>query len=220
VDGSVQIMCQAGMQVWMAFDNGGLKAINVQSFRTDNQIRDLETRDGLIQIVNLSDRNDSTALALAYKSGVVVLVKSYYKFPEGIEVKSFGLDVLSKLQNKLTTVKLTSSQLCAAEVHKSLVWCGCNNGTIEAISFNNDTFKVQLFNAHDSSPDIPQDTSIIQLRFSASATDHMMYALHSCGRVVSCWSISERPVLNTVIKLTELISSPGTHNNVLNILDD
>ena len=215
-------MCQAGMQVWMGFENGSLGAVNAQSFSTENQMRDLETRDGLIQIVNLSDCNDSTTLALAYKSGVVVLIKSYHKFPQGIELKSFGLDVLSKLQDELTTVKLTSSQLCATEAYKSRVWCGCNDGAIEVISLNDDTFKVQLFNAHDSSPDIPQDTSIIQLRFSAIATPHMMYALHSCGHVVSCWSVSEQPVLNTVIKLTQLISSPGTYVAiyVCNILGD
>ena len=215
MDNSIQIMCQAGMQVWMAFEHGNLKAVDAQSFNIVNQIKELEAQDDLVQIVNLSDRNESTVLALAYKSGNVVLVKSHFNFAHGIEVKSFGLDVFSKLEYKLSTVKLASSQLCSLETcksHKSHlyeVWCGCNKGAIEIITLNDDTFKVQLLNTHNSSVDILQDASIIQLKFSFNTTAHMMYALHSCGSVISCWSVCEQPALNTVIKLTQL-SSPGT----------
>ena len=128
MDSSIQIMCQAGMQVWMAFEHGNLKVVDAQSFSIVNQIKELEAQDDLVQIVNLSDRNETTVLALAYKSGIVVLVKSYFNFAHGIEVKSFGLDVFSKLEYKLSTVKLVSSQLCSLETcksHKShLMKCG------------------------------------------------------------------------------------------------
>ena len=214
MDASIQTMCPAGVRVWMAFEHGSLKAVDAQSFKIENQINDLEIQDDLVQIVNLSDRNESAALALGYKSGNVVLVKSHFNFAHGIEVKSFGLDVFSKLEYKLSTVKLVSSQLCSFETcmsqksHLLDVWCGCNNGVIEIICLNDDTFEVQLLNTHNSSADIPQDASIIQLKASFNTTAHMMYALHSCGGIVSCWSVNEQPALNVVIKLTQL-SSPG-----------
>ena len=207
-------MCQAGMQVWMAFKRGNLKAVDAKSFKVENQMKKPEAQDDdLVQIVNLSDRNESTVLAVAYKSGTVLLVKSHFNFAHGIEVKSFGLDVFSNLEYKTSTAKLVSSQLCSLETCKSQkshlyeVWCGCNNGAIEIITPSDDTFKVQLLNTHNSSADIPQDASIIQLKFSFNTDAHMMYALHSGGSVVSCWSV-EQPALNAVIKLTQL-TSPG-----------
>lgn len=216
MEGCVQTMCQAGIQVWIAFKHGNLKAVDAKTFNIENQMKKPEAQDDddLVQIVSLSDRNESTVLAIAYKSGTVLLVKSHFKLAQGIEVKSFGLDVFSKLEYKISTAKLVSSQLCSLETCKSQkshlyeVWCGCNNGAIEIITPSDETFKAQLLNTHNSSADIPQNASIIQLKFSFNTAAHMMYALHSSGRVVSCWSVCEQPTLNAVIKLTQL-TSPG-----------
>ena len=201
-------MCQAGMHVWMVLESGSLKAVSVLTFMIERQIEELEARDDLVQIISLNNHTASTSLVLAYKNGHIALIKSSSKFAPGIEVKSLGIDILSKLENKLSTIKLASSQLYAIEKsHLFEVWCGCDNSTIEIVSLNNETSKVQ-FNTHSSSADIPQDASIIQLRSSFNMAAHMMYALHSCGSVISCWSVCEQPVLNNVIKLTQL-SSPG-----------
>lgn len=199
-------MCQAEMQVWMALEHGSLVAVNNQSFKIEREIRELEARDNLVQIINLGDHTKSTALALGYKSGVVVFVKFSFKFAHGLEVKSLGIDILSNLENELSTVKLASPQLCTIETCKPQksqqfeVWCGCNNSVIEIVALNNATPKV--LNTHSISADIPADASIIQLK----STPTNMYALHSGDNVISCWSVCEQPVLNTVIKLTQLKS--------------
>ena len=59
---------------------------------------------------------------------------------------------------------------------------------------------------------IPQNSSIVQLkatRHSLSVITHV-YALHSCGGFISCWSTGEHPSLSIVINLTQL-DSPGMH---------
>ena len=204
-------MCQDGMYVWMAFEDGSLKAVIAQTFTVERQITKPEARGDLVQIIGLSDHTKETTLVLGYEDGLVVVVKPYLKFAPGIEVKSFGLDVLSTLENKLSTIQLTSSQLYAIEKsHRFEVWCGCDNAAIEIVSLNGKTFTVK-FNTHTTSVDIPQDAGIVQLKSSFSATaGHMMYALHGCGSVISCWSVNEQPVLNNVIKPTQHIGSSGT----------
>ena len=213
MEGTVQAMCQAGMQVWMTLEHGDLVAVNAQSFKIERRIKELEARDDLVQIIKLNTTS-STALALAYKSGTVTLVRFHSRLTDGLEAKSFAHNVLSELENKLSTIKLVSSQLCAIEACKlqkgdiSELWCGCNDSAIEIISLNNvGSAKLQLISTHCYSVDIPDDTRIIQLK--SDTTAHMMYALHSCGNVISCWSVCEQPVLNAVIKLTQL-SSPGS----------
>jgi len=209
VQSSIHAMCQADAKVWMALEHGSLVAVNNQSFNVEREIKELEERHDLVQIINLGDNMESTALALAYKSGVVVFVKFCCKFAHGIEVKSLGIDILSKLENELSTVKLASSQLCTTEICKPQsgqqfeVWCGCNNSTIEIVALDNATPKV--LSTHNRSADISKDASIIQLK-SAPAS---MYALHDCNNVISCWSVHKQPVLTSVIKLTQL-SSPGS----------
>ena len=103
------------------------------------------------------------------------------------------------------------------------LWCGCDNSFIE-IFICDGSLQLKskfLLKTHISSPDIPQDASIVQLKLSFNTpAAHVMYALHSCGHVISCWSVCEQPKLNTVIKLTQL-TSPGSHsyqNNTLLIL--
>ena len=204
-------MCQDGMYVWMVLEDGSLKGVSAQTFTVERQITKPEARGDLVQIISLSDCTEATTLVLGYEDGLVVIVKPYLKFAPGIELKSFGLDVLSTLENKLSTVQLTSSQLYAIEKsHLFEVWCGCDNAMIEVVSVIGKAFTVQ-FNTHYSSADIPQDAGIVQLKSSFNTTaGHMMYALHGCGSVISCWSVREQPVLNNVIKLTEL-SSPGSY---------
>ena len=212
MQGSIQAMCQDGVYVWMVLEDGSLKAVNVLTFTIERQINKLEARDDLVHIISLNDRAESTTLVLGYEDGLVVIVKSCAQFAPGIEVKSFGLDVFSALENKLSTVQLTSSQLYTIEKsHRFEVWCGCENASIEIVSLSNDAFTLR-FSTHVSSADIPQDAAIVQLKSSFSTTaGHMMYALHGCSTVISCWSVREQPELNNVIKLTQL-KSPGKQN--------
>ena len=207
-------MCQDGVYVWMVLEDGSLVAVGAQTFTVERQINNLEARDDLVHIISLNEHAKSTTLVLGYQNGLMVIVKSCVQFAPGIEVKSFGLDILSTLENKLSTIQLTSSQLYTIEKsHQFEVWCGCDNSAIEIVSLNNDAFTLR-FSTHVSSADIPQDAGIVQLKSSFSTTvGHMMYALHGCGSVISCWSVREQPVLSYVIKLTQL-KSPGKQKHV------
>ena len=208
-------MCQDGIYVWMAIGDGSLKAVSAQAFTVERQINKLtmEARDNLVHIISLTDHAKSTTLVLGYEDGLIVIVKSCPQFAPGIEAMSFGLDVFSSIENKLSTVQLTSSQLYTIEKsHQFEIWCGCENASIEIVSLSNNAFPLR-FSTHVSSADIPQDVAIVQLKSSFSTTaGHMMYALHGCGSVISCWSVREQPVLKNVIKLTQL-SSPGTYTS-------
>ena len=206
-------MCQDGTYVWMVLEDGSLNAVSAQTFKVERQINELEARDNLVHIISLNEHAMSTTLVLGYEDGFLVIVKSCSQFAPGIEVKGISLDVLSALENKLSStvhVQLTSSQLYAIEKsHQFEVWCGCDSAAIEIASLNSNASTLR-FSTYVSSADIPQDADIVQLKSSFSTTaGHMMYALHGCGSVISCWSVREQPVLNNVIKLTQL-KSPGT----------
>jgi len=206
----VLAICQAGEYVWLALKHGTLLAVSTSSFQIEHHIMKAElARDDLVQMLTLND--DPKSIAMAYKDGSMALIPCL-KFEESDNaVKSKPKDI------KL--LKVASSQLYAIEVckpqdsHQVEVWCGCNNSFIEIFISHKGSSKIQpktILNTHSNSADIPQDASIIQLKSSFNAAAHV-YALHSCSNVISCWSVCEQPILNTVIKLTQF-SSPGNYS--------
>lgn len=216
----VLAMCQVGIQIWLMLKHGTLIAISTSSFQIEYHITKTElARDDLVRMMTIND--DAKLIAMAYKDGSVALI-SCIKFEESdTKAQTFGHNILNAVKSKLRDIKLSivnvaSSQLYAIEVCKPQdgdqveVWCGCDNSFIKIFIPHNGSSQLQLktvLNTHISSADILQDASIIQLKSSFNAEAHM-YALHSCGGVISCWNVCEQPVLNTVIKLTQL-SSPG-----------
>ena len=215
-------MCQAGVYVLLALKHGTLVAVSTNSFQIEYQMELELERDDLVQMLSLNDHAER--IVLAYKDGTVAYV-SCLKFGESdAKVEIFDDDVLNVVKPKRgdetsSIVKVSSSQLYAVEVCKPQnrnqveLWCGCDNNLIKIYISHDGSSQAQLkteLNAHCSSKDsnIPQDASIIQLKSSFNAAAHMMYALHSCDSVISCWSVCEQPALNNVIKLTQL-SSPG-----------
>ena len=210
-------MCQVDSHVLLALKPAGtLVAISISSFQKECQIMEPElARDDLVQMLALNDK-----MALAYKDGTVALV-SCLDFEESdvkeqpIEDEMKIADATKHKEVQLSVVKIASSQLYAIEACKPRkeLWCGCDSSFIEIFTSDESSQPKSKFllKTHTSSPDIPQDASIVQLKFSFNTDAHMMYALHSGGNVVSCWSV-EQPALNAVIKLTQL-SSPGIHHS-------
>ena len=212
-------MCQAGVHVLLALKHGTLVAVNTSSFQIEYQKLQPElAKDDLVQMLTLN----AEQAALAYRDGSVVLISSFKFEKDDVETKAcknnaMGVINAESSDMKLSVLKVTSSQLYSFEVCKLEdsnqveLWCGCGNSFIETFILCDGSSQLQLksvLNTRDSSADIPQDASIIQLKSSFNMAAHMMYALHSCGSVISCWSVCEQPVLNNVIKLTQL-SSPG-----------
>ena len=216
----VLAICQVGLYVLLVLKCGTLAAVSTSSFKVEYQVMECElARDDLVQTVTLKHQ-----VVIAYKDGTVALV-SCQDFEENDveEPQTIKDDMISVVANKhkdlkLLVVKVASSHLYAIEACKSEnseqveLWCGCDNSFIRIFTHNglSQLKSKAMLNTHLINPtDIPEDASVIQLKLSCNAAAHMMYALHSCGHVISCWSVSEQPVLNTVIKLTQLISSPG-----------
>ena len=213
----VLAMCQVDSHVLLALKpTGTLVAVRISSFQKECHIMGSElAKDDLLQMLALNDQ-----VALAYKDGTVALV-SCLDFEEN-DIKEQAIedemsaDATTHKDLKLSVVKVASSQLYAIEACKPgnsdqvELWCGCDSSFIEIFTID-ESLQLKsksLLKTHTSSPNIPQDVSIIQLKLSFNTAAHMMYALHSCGSVISCWSVCEQPALNAVIKLTNL-SSPG-----------
>ena len=219
----VLAMCRVGAHVVLALKHGTLVAVNASSFQNDYQISQPELeRDNLVEILTLNDHPEQ--IAMAYKDGSIVLVSCLTFTESGVRGQESNDNTLSIVKAKCMNVKLSiirvaSSRLYTIEVSKTEnskqveLWCGCDNSFIEVFNLHEGSSQLQLKTKLDtrmSSADIPQDADIVQLKSSFSTTaGHMMYALHGCGSVISCWSVHEQPVLNNAIKLTQL-SSPGT----------
>ena len=213
---SVLAMCQVGTHVLLALKHGTLVAVSTSSFQSEYQIMESElARDDLLQMLSLNDQ-----MAIAYKDGTVALVCGLSCEEGDVKEQDDKMSVVATkhkdVKLSVTVVKFASSQLYAVEACKSgssdkvELWCGCDNSFIEIFTHDGSSQlkpKVML-ETHISSSDIPKDASIVQLKFSFNAAAHLMCALHSCGRIISCWSVCEQPALNAVFKLTQL-SSPG-----------
>ena len=215
----VLAMCQVGVHVLVANKQGTLVYLSTTTFQIEYRIMQPELeRNDMVQMLTPDGHTDDR-IVIAYKDGSVALISCCLEIKEddverdtmGAKHRSVNLSVL--------IVKAASSQLCTIEMckpigsdHQIELWCGCDSGMIKVLILHDEPSQLQLkatLNTHSSSADIPQDASIVQLKSSFSTTaGHMMYALHGCGSVISCWSVREQPVLNNVIKLTQL-SSPG-----------
>lgn len=230
---SVRAICQTDPHVWVALDNGKLLIINRSSFKTDHQISRTELdEDNLVEMITIDEY--ASLIALAYKDGQVVFVKSYLKSNGHKEVgvmHSLGLGILDEVNLKHEKIKLfttnisSSNQLLAVDACKpqdteqAELWCACEKSVIEIFVPYSRSSQVQLktvLNTYESSADISQDADIFQLKASS---DTNMYALHSGGRIISCWSVGEQPKLITVIKPHQL-SSPGNVNPLAKCLHD
>ena len=216
---SVLAMCQVGTHVLLALKPGTLVAVSTSSFQSECEIMEPElARDDLFQMLTLNDQ-----MAIAYKNGTVALVSGLNCEEDDVKEQIMKDDIMSVVATKhkdvklsVTVVKFASSQLYAIEAckpgssDKVELWCGCDNSFIEIFTHDGSSQlkSKAMLKTHISSSDIPKDASIVQLKFSFDAATHLMYALHSCGHIISCWSVCEQPALNTVFKLTQL-SSPG-----------
>ena len=212
----VLAMCQVGTHVLLALKHGTIVAVSTSSFQNDYQISQPELEgDDLVQMLTLNDHPEQ--IAMAYKDGLVVLISCLTFTESGVKGQEFNEDMLNvvkaKNMNVVSSSHLYASEVCKPENSKQVeLWCGCDNSFIDIFTLQEGSsqlqFKVTL-NTHNNSADIPQDAGIIQLKSSFNTTaGHMMYALHDRGSVISCWSVNEQPVLNNVIKLTQL-DSPG-----------
>ena len=218
----VLTMCQIGVHVLLANEHGTLVFLNSISFQTEYQIMQPELeRNDMVEMLPLVDHIDK--IVIAYKDGSVALISCCLKFEES-DTGHYTMGAVRATHRSVNLsvliVKVSSSQLYTIETYKPTsgdhqieLWCGCDNGTIEILIPHDGPSQLQLkatLYTHSSSADIPQDAGIVKLKSSFNTTaGHMMYALHGCGSVISCWSVNEQPVLNNVIKLTELIDSPG-----------
>ena len=217
MENSVQAMCQIGMNVWMTLQSGYLVAINVITLEVMHrtEITKLESVE-VVTMITVDDK--ARQYVIVCKSGLLIMVTACLKV---IKQNCDFLSLIAAKSNserdnvKLSMINVVSPQLNVVEVCRSKtsnqveLWCGCNDGIIEIYIPCNAANKPELrmiLCTYTSSTDIPQRAGIIQLKSSTDA--HMMYALHSCGSVVSCWSVCEQPALNAVIKLTQL-TSPG-----------
>ena len=220
---SVLAMCQVGAHVLLALRNGTLVAVSAGSFQNDYQISQPELeRDDLVEMLTLNDHPEQ--IAMAYKDGSVILVSCLTFTESRTRGQASNDDMLNMVKAKCMNVKLSilkvsysrlyTIEVCKPENSKQVeLWCGCDNSFIEVFTLQEGSSQLQLraeLNTWNSSADIPQDAAIVQLKSCFSTTaGHMMHALHGCGNIISCWSVCEQPVLNNVIKLTQL-SSPGT----------
>lgn len=216
-------MCQSNVHVWIALDPGKLLVINTSTFKPDHQIYKPELRrtDNLVEMITVD--NHANLITLAYQDGLVAFVNLKFNSHRSVgEMHSLGFGILEEVNFKQEKIKLftanvsSSQHLCAIEACKPQgneqveLWCGCENGIIEILIPCKRTSQAPLktvLDTHADSADIPKDASIIQLKSSLSAKVRM-YALHSCGTIISCWNPGKQPVLNTVIKPSQL-SSPG-----------
>jgi len=205
--------------VWMILKPGYLVAIDINTFEVLHHIviPELEN-EPVVTMVTIDSQFEQYVIVC--KNGLLIVVtarskmiKQNHDFLSLIAAKGTG----EKENVKLSMMHAMSSQLNSVEVctlqnsNQVELWCGCDNSTIEIYNpCNNRTSKPELLTVLDSQINSTSDVcaGIIQLKSCINA--HMMYALHSCGRVISCWSVSERPALNKVINLTQL-SSPGNH---------
>ena len=226
MENPVQAMCQIGTNVWMALQPGYLVAISIVTLEIMHrtEISKLESEE-VVTMITIDDKAEQYVIVC--NSGLLIIVTARLK------VIKQNCDFLSLISAKgsnerdnvkLAMINVASPQLNVVEVCKSQtskveLWCGCNDGVIEIYIPCNATNKPELImtlHTYTSSTDIPQRAGIIQLKSSTDA--HMMYALHSSGHVVSCWSVCEQPALNAVIKLTQL-TSPGRAIFVVRGLD-
>ena len=218
MENSVQAMCQVGMNVWMTVKPGHLVALSITTLEVLHhvEIHKLENEE-VVTMITIDDQ--AKQYVIVCKSGLLIVVTACLKAikQKGGFLSSIAAKGSNEKENvQLSMINVVSSQLNVVEVCKSqnsnqvALWCGCDNGIIEIYMPCNAVNKPELvmeLNTCINSTDIPQKAGIIQLKSSVDA--HMMYALHSCGRVVSCWSVCKQPALNAVIKLSQL-SSPGT----------
>ena len=218
MENSVQAMCQIGANVWMILKPGYLVAIDIDTFEVVHHIiiPELENEQ-VVTMVTIDNQ-----YVIVCKNGLLIVVlacskviKQNHDFLSLIAAKGTS----EKENVKLSMIHVISSQLNAVEVctpqnsNQVELWCGCDNGIIEIYSnpCNNTAGKLELLTVLDSHihlTNASQDASAGIVQLKSYINDHMMYALHSCGRVISCWNISEQPALNSVIRLTQL-SSPG-----------
>jgi len=221
----VKAMCQVDKYVWIALEHGMLLVINIKSFIIEHQFNRPElVKDGLVQMITVDGK--ASMIALAYSNGSIIFIKSCLKFDSHHDIHemhshslSYGIleEVNFKLENiKFFATNVSSSQLYSIEACKPQdsdqveLWCGCENSIIEIFIPHGRTFKIQskaVLNTQSNLADVPRDASIIQLKFSPNA-QAKMYALYSCGSIISCWNTGKQPVLNTIIKSSQL-NSPG-----------
>ena len=217
----VLAMCQVGVHALVANEHGTLVFLSTTSFQTEYQIMQPELeRNDVVQMLTLDDHTDDQ-IVIAYKDGSVALISCCLEIEEN-DVEHDAMGAKHRNVNlSVLIVKAASPQLYTIEMckpisgdHQIELWCGCDSGTIKVLTLYDGPSQLQLkatLNTHSSSADIPQDAAIVQLKSSFSTTaGHMMHALHGRSSVISCWSVCEQPVLNNVIKLTQL-SSPGSY---------
>ena len=217
MENPIQGMCQVGMNIWMALKSGCLVAIDFATLEVQHRIEAPEfTNEEVINMITID--NQAEQFVVVCKSGLLITVTTCLKKVE----KNYSFLSLIVAKRSQENIKLSminiSSQLNVVEVCISQstdqieLWCGCDSGAIEVFSLCSEFGKLQFkitVNTHTYSADIPQSCGIIQLK--STVDDHMIYALHGCGSVISCWIVCEQPVLNNVIKLTQL-RSPGTYS--------
>ncbi|XP_065916792.1 leucine-rich repeat serine/threonine-protein kinase 1-like isoform X1 [Dysidea avara] len=199
-------MCQLGMHVWMASQHGTITVVSATTLSIVHQTEEFKFDDeDLIEMITIDSQ--ARLLALTYKSGVIAFVDLRLTFTLHNDLSNFKANIVS-------TISTSGPQMCTAEVCNSAnndLWCGCDLSTIKVITTpqgNSQPYVKATFSAHASSADIPQDSSIMQLKSCPHSTSNIvyMYALHNCGSVVSCWSVGDQPTLVTVIKLDHLHS--------------
>ena len=211
----MQGMCQVGMNIWMSLKQGYLVAIDFATLEVQHRIEASELDNEEVVSMITTD-NQAEQFVMVCKNGLLIIVTTCLKtVDKNCSFLSLIAAKRSKENTKLSIINVSSPQLNVVEVCKSEsndqieLWCGCECGAIEIFTSCSEFGKLQLktiLNTHTCSTDIPQNCGIIQLK--SIVDDHMIYALHGCGSVISCWSICEQPVLNNVIKLTQL-KSPG-----------
>jgi len=216
---AVKMMCQIDGIVWMASDNGMLTAVSAHTYSIEHQATKPEfARQDLVGMVAIDDQ--AGLFALAYTGSLVYFVSFNFAFL----LKSSGSFVYSVMDEVATEQKgikvfdatVSSLQIFSIEVCRQEdadlveVWCGCDGGVIEVYTPPDDDSDVALktkINTYLSSPDIPQDSNIIQLKsYCLSVGEMHVLSLHGCGRVISCWIVSDQPTLLTVIKPSPRIS--------------
>ena len=193
----------------MASQHGTITVVSATTLSIVHQTEEFKFDDeDLIEMITIDSQ--ARLLALTYKSGVIAFVDLRLTFTLHNDLSNFKANIVS-------TISTSGPQMCTAEVCNSAnndLWCGCDLSTIKVITTpqgNSQPYVKATFSAHASSADIPQDSSIMQLKSCPHSTSNIvyMYALHNCGSVVSCWSVGDQPTLVTVIKLDHL-HSPGT----------
>ena len=217
MDNPVLAMCQIGMNIWMALKPGYLLAIDFATLEVQHRIEATELKDEEVASMITIDKQ-AEQFVVVCKSGLLIIVTTCLKMVGNNDnLLSLIAAKRTKENIKLSIINISSPQLNVVEVCRSQsmdqveLWCGCESAAIEIFTgcSTSGLGKPQLktvLNTWTCSADIPQNCGIIQLK--PTVDDHMIYALHGCGSIISCWSLHEQPVLNNVIKLTQL-SSPG-----------